>query len=340
MVGRRTVATVSAGVVVMAVAATIDGAPPPPPQEPKRDVLAATWANTPQEPGGSGQLAPSQRQSYPPGYTFLQEQPGAPGSPVRWNPCETITWSFPDGIKRHVRLQRKVFREVSKINGMTFRRTNTDAANISIVYADDLGPGVAGRGGFRDLYGHSDKLMAPRAGRISYKSSYRTNSPELLEKAFESRLFRHETGHVLGLYHTKGNHIMGPDGTGRDGKVLIRKTSSGKIKFKIKKATYSKGDRAGLRALGRGGCIEPVADPINLTAVAQPDGTTRISWTYPGQYPNLLEKTSVWYWGQTVQVPPGATSAVVAMPCRAGAQFIVAPSGGYGYGRTESTTAC
>ena len=63
MVGRRTVATVSAGVVVMAAAATIDGAPPALPQEPERDVLAATWANTPQEPGGSGQLAPSQSQS-------------------------------------------------------------------------------------------------------------------------------------------------------------------------------------------------------------------------------------------------------------------------------------
>jgi hypothetical protein len=84
----------------------------------------------------------------------------------------------------------------------------------------------------------------------------------------QTSLYLHELGHMVGLGHVRGDHIMATAGLDRH--------------------QFSKADLAGLYTLGRHGndCVggtDTAPGPVtNVQAIAQPDGSILVTWTPTG----------------------------------------------------------
>ncbi len=168
-------------------------------------------------------------------YVFMETQQ-ADGKPVRWNPCETIKWSFVEGRSRHRKYAAKAFRQVSRINGLQFQRVSGEA-DIEIRYKGGISLGLAklnssGVGGDRAYW---------TSGEILFNSKfYLRSSPSAHDRRVQRGIVFHEVGHIMGLGHV------------RDKSDIMHHINYGDV------TSFTRGAKAGLRKLGLSqGCIVP-----------------------------------------------------------------------------------
>ena len=93
-------------------------------------------------------------------YSWLMTQPGSK-EPIRWNPCQLITWSFTTGTSQDVNHAKKAFKRVSKYSGINFKQV-TSGALIKIKYGK-LPSSVVGTGQVEvgtELRGEDDFVAA------------------------------------------------------------------------------------------------------------------------------------------------------------------------------------
>lgn len=156
------------------------------------------------------------------------------GSPVRWNPCSTITWSWTNGDEPNLSLMRTAVAELAGATGMTFAEVGS-GARVPITYSSaPSAVGAIGLGGF-SASGHGNFVI--QSGTIDIDNDVRDN-PGWYSTALKYEIFLHEWGHVIGLGHVDSNtEIMYPTANGQLGH-------------------YQAGDLAGLVAMGiQSGCL-------------------------------------------------------------------------------------
>lgn len=239
-------------------------------------VAGVSLTTTPTQPSASAADAPvkqsakvSAKTAGKP-YTFLMKQSDGSGEPVRWNPCEEITWSWKNGRKDDVKYMSTAFRRVSDATFMKFRKVSSGADIV--VYYKKLPPGTLGIGGFT-----SDGYTKSRAVSGSVQISKEFKNPRV-PATLHIATFTHELGHVFGLGHVKSkSELMYP--------VMGKRT------------TFGSGDLEGLRKLGvMVGCInKPTATPVTMsTTTRQVD----YSWWDPenGPAPVEFEKVATVSW--------------------------------------------
>ncbi len=168
-------------------------------------------------------------------YDFMATQQGD-GKPVRWNPCETISWSFAEGRKRHKKYAARAFRQVSRINGLEFQRVRT-AADIEIGYEGRIPLGLAELES-KGAWGESSYWIS---GEISLNSKfYLRSSPSAHERRVQRGIVFHEVGHIIGLGHVSNKSD------------IMHHINYGDV------TSFTRGAKAGLRKLGLSqGCIVP-----------------------------------------------------------------------------------
>jgi hypothetical protein len=189
-----------------------------------------------------------------PSYTFLQTQPGYPGSPVTYDPCRPIDVLANDDLAPlgADRMLTDAIHQVAAASGFRIRlvghthalpSTDTWALALSpviVAWADSdsiptLGGDPIGRGG-------SVTLRTVAGVRSYYATGHVWLDTPALKSVLErpdgeaqvTAVMMHELGHVLGLGHT----------TDRS-QVMYKSTGQ---------LTLGAGDRAGLRILGNQPC--------------------------------------------------------------------------------------
>jgi hypothetical protein len=210
------------------------------------------------------------------------------GRPDRWFPCAPITWKIAlNGAPRsELKAVRAALASVSRATRLTFSyagestfvathdlQSATEAAGVDVL----IGFARPGRGPFRSrLIGEGVAGYGGRSVGGDW-TGYANNGGAIFNLADMARmsesarmtLYLHELGHVIGLGHTTGHNIMTPGD------------------FSV--TTWSRGDLAGLRVLGRqpGDCrnandTAPITDaprPVtDLTVTARPDGSVVVAW--------------------------------------------------------------
>ena len=153
------------------------------------------------------------------------------GSPVRWNPCSTITWNWKEGKRRDVKVMRKAVRKLSRALGMRFQKTSRSPL-VTIGYnKKPRAAGALAQGGF--VYSGSGRDQEIVRGAIDIdKKLKKKKSQKRFPTSLRKELYMHEWGHVVGLDHVDSrNELMFPNLMGN-------------------LTDYGSGDKAGLRILG------------------------------------------------------------------------------------------
>ncbi len=191
------------------------------------------------------------------------------GAPVRWNPCETITYALNTaGASSPVRADlREAIRRVTRATGIHFRSVGTTRetfvrayqrmrfrgvirkAALILIWVDhddfqtilrqlgDPRPLIAFAKTMAGLYAHRDQYF----GGIVVMDGDATAQRGFGDFSSHGSVLLHELGHILGL-----DHVKDPDQlmySGRDPNFRVR--------------DFGAGDLEGLRRLGVGaGCLE------------------------------------------------------------------------------------
>jgi hypothetical protein len=257
--------------------------------------------------------APASGATKVPAYTFGMLW--SKGKPVRWDPCKVITWRINyaagSSFRKELPRMKSAFAEVGRVTGITFRYLGTssrkpftrsgygETASILVGFAKPGTSGLPRRSSAIGLGGASTGM--PELGfdvfysKMPYtqgQAAFLSTAVKRLSASQRRTLYLHELGHVIGLQHT-----------GRRSQVMYPSLSSSTPSH------YAKGDRAGLKKLGRSqGCVRVPSRPaaptvtvsgsnlvISVPAVSSPQpvtyrlesfgyrsstGTAR-SWTIP-----------------------------------------------------------
>lgn len=165
---------------------------------------------------------------------------GGAERPVRWNPCQPITWAFAtDSLGEEGRVEQ-AFAVAGRASGIAFTRLpEGSAAQVRVTLQSSADGSVSGDGGMRfTTVGlvTGDGLPVATSGYLD--AVIGAGSTE----AMRTSLYLHELGHVLGLDHV--------DATDEVMQVSIDPSNP--------LTRYSAGDLEGLRRLGRtAGCQNP-----------------------------------------------------------------------------------
>jgi hypothetical protein len=193
------------------------------------------------------------------GYTFMHTRDN--GQPVRWSTCDPIRYvarpaNEPVGARQ---LLRSSVRRVAEVTGLTFSFEGTTDEAPSVDrrpehpnrYGDGWSPVLVAYSGPEEYpalkgrtAGHAGPVYLQAGGAPRYVSGIVVLDAEQL-RSMDDRAVRavmlHELAHVVGLGHVEDRgQLMNAVQYGRE--VL----------------SLQSGDLAGLRALGRGRCYEPV----------------------------------------------------------------------------------
>lgn len=210
--------------------------------------------------------APTFRPKAEGAFRFLERVGGAP---VRWNPCETITYAVNDaGATSSVRPDLKeALRRVTSATGIRFRSVGTTRETFLRAYQRMRYEGVIRKAELiliwvdHDAYlGILRRLNDPRpsiafaktmAGLFAHQDQYFGGIVVIDADATATHGFGYRYAHGSVLLHELG-HIMGLDHV-RDPEQLMY--SGRHPNFRVR--TYGPGDLEGLRRLGiDAGCLE------------------------------------------------------------------------------------
>ena len=258
------------GVAILAIAsaATVSATPGTPhdPVAPRSAgyLPASTVLPDPAGPVSNSRATPA------PAYKFLMMAPDRPTQPMRWNPCQVITWEWLGADTRGTALMTEVIKRMSIVTGIRFARQRIGSAEIQVKFASLPAPAI-GLGG--PVAVRRDGWYAYERGTILVES--RRGTPRFSDAEW-TELLTHELGHVMGLAHVDSpGEIMYPQ--------MHRQT------------TFGPGDLVGLRRLGRSaGCIggKPLtrpSPPRSLRMLANSGGNVRLGWGPPTSFGNAAD---------------------------------------------------
>jgi matrixin len=210
--------------------------------------------------------APTFRPKVDGGFRFLERVGGAP---VRWNPCETITYAVnAAGVTSPVRPDLKeALRRVTHATGVEFRSVGSTRETFTRAYQRMRYEGVIRKAELiliwvdHDAYlGILRRLHDPRpsiafaktmAGLFAHQDQYFGGIVIVDDDATATRGFGYRYAHGSVLLHELG-HIMGLDHV-RDPDQLMY--SGRHPNFSVR--TFGRGDLEGLRRLGTdAGCLD------------------------------------------------------------------------------------
>ena len=210
------------------------------------DAATPAATGTPSDGPDPGDLDPSAIPGSPGDYRFTA---GSPSMPVRWNPCQPVSWRLTtDDGGEESRIQ-EAFAKASAATGIIFRQVGRDdPAQILVAIRFTPGSTVEGEGDMRYSFVNSGSIVGRKvAHKGTVDAVVGTDSAE----ALRTNLYLHEIGHALGLAH-----VGTPD------EVMYSPLS-----FSSPLTEYSQGDREGLRRLGRqAGCLNSPRPLTNAVA--------------------------------------------------------------------------
>ncbi len=182
------------------------------------------------------------------------------GLPVRWNPCEAITWglSADSPQTEHDRIAA-AFDTASLATGITFREAAAGAdPQVSVQLQSVPGDRVKGEGEMHFRSDGTGSRQLPYAGSIQASLGTET-TPEL-----RTALYLHEIGHVLGITHVADEPEVMHD-------VVDEADATG----------YKAGDLAGLAQVGlAAGCLNRPPTPLDAR-VRMTGNDVAVAWLQP-----------------------------------------------------------
>jgi hypothetical protein len=249
---------------------------------------------------------------------------------ARWNPCQPITWGIVQdkARKSEAAIVRKAFKRITKTTGMTFTYlpgpVSSSKPNIRMNIQLTKDWSYSGFAHWSWRTQKSFQLSVLRKA-IVFATLGRKN-PQRARLG----LYLHELGHAMGLQHTamKGS-VMYPIGPGP--------------------VNWSKGDRRGLRLLGRpAGCMNPPAPVTDLSAVVR-EGSLDVQWRIeptddPIRLIDVMRIGQANNWGrlQSFDHDPGRWAApidsVTTTPCEA--SILVVAYNRYGQTQAKIPITC
>jgi hypothetical protein len=215
---------------------------------------------------------------------------GSPALPVRWNPCQPVSWaiSTDDGRREEERL-RNAFAQASAATGINFRQVDrSQPAQIQVTVGFSSGATVQGEGEMRYSYVNSGSIVGRKVANMG------TVDAVLGEEStgeLRTNLYLHEIGHALGLAHVDAtDEVM-----------------HSPLSVSSPLTEYSRGDREGLRRLGReAGCLNP-PPPLTDTVASGANRLDRPPIPQIGGDPGLVlraDRSVSFGWTSVLADPP------------------------------------